>query len=84
MWWPRLEGGWRVNSSIDRRSCGVHLPWPLLGQLSRRTTTCGRPSFGEGFLVAIRGTIRHEAARRSLLFDRRPQAREPAVLPRLI
>jgi len=40
--------------------------------------------FGEGFVVAMRGTIRHEAARRLLLFDRRLQAREWAALPWII
>jgi hypothetical protein len=35
-------------------------------------------TFREGFLVAMTGTIRHEAARRSLLFDRRLLVREPA------
>ena len=84
MWLRRSDDGWRINPPFEFRSCGVHLRWPLLRRLSSRAMK-RRPSLcREGFLVAMMGTIRHEAARRSLLFDRCLQAPEPAGPPRII
>lgn len=84
MWWRRSGDGWRCRPIADGRSCAVHLGLPLLRGSSRRAMKRRLPLRREGFLVAMTGTIRHEAARRSLLFDRRLQAREPAGPPRMI
>ena len=87
MWSRRSDDGWRGKASKASESSGVHLIWPSCGaeQVAQQTAyrQAQARAFREGFLVAMTGTIRHEAARRSLLFDRRLSAREPASPPRL-
>ena len=84
MWLPRSRDGWKARRTVECRSCAVHLRWPLLHRLSSRATKRRPPLCREGFLVAMTGTIRHEAARRSYLFGRRLEAHEPADPPRII
>jgi len=84
MWWLRSNAGWSNNPPKPVESVTVHLISPLLGP-TKQVALGGTQAamFREGFLVAMTGTIRHEAARRSLLFDRRLLVREPASPPRL-
>jgi len=84
MWWLRSNAGWSNNPPKAAESVTVHLISPLLYP-TRQVASGGTQAraFREGFLVAMTGTIRHEAARRSLLFGRRLLVREPASPPRL-
>jgi len=84
MWWLRSNAGWSNKPPKAAESVTVHLISPLLVP-NKQVVSGGTQAatFREGFLVAMTGTIRHEAARRSLLFDRRLQVREPASPPRL-
>lgn len=88
MWSRRSDDGWRGKASKASESSGVHLIWPSCGAKQVAQQTAHRQAqaraFREGFLVAMTGTIRHEAARRSYLFGKRLEAHEPADPPRII